>query len=524
MNLDNDGLWYQGDSPRHAMNGLFWIDFLQSGSLHPKQYALEYYARYPAINPVPYPPLFYLLEGAAFAVCGPSPYVAKSLVLLFALMAAIYLLAWLRRWVLPEVGWAAALLLLTPGLVTYSHVVLLNVPALAWNLAALYHARSWLESRAPSSLRRLYLVVGMCLLGILTYYPVIIGLLVIPAWFVFFGRRKALHRARMLVAGLVSLLLLAPAAWVAVKWAPIYVSWLNPIHNQTLNIANWAYYGKHLPKTIGTPLLVLAIAGIVAGLATRRWRREIGLLLVWLAVTYVAFSMIQAKEERYVLSLLLPLIACGTISTLLIIHWLERLLRVPANLRGLLFAVAITIAVGAQGWQSSHKRIPDIKGFKEVVAYLKERAPDEPVLYDGHHDGVFVFYMRAGDPHFRQQVVLGSKLLYAFALVRGWRMQEFASTQDEVVEILRTRGGCKWLVLEMNRKSNDLAPARRLRNTVQRQEFKLMASFPIHDGDSTHIDVYRLQIPVDRPEAIDLSFPILGKNAQFRVTPIPPKR
>ena len=28
LHLGNDGLWYQGDAPRHAANGLFWWDFL----------------------------------------------------------------------------------------------------------------------------------------------------------------------------------------------------------------------------------------------------------------------------------------------------------------------------------------------------------------------------------------------------------------------------------------------------------------------------------------------------------------
>src|SRR5215475_2584816 len=32
----NDGLWFQGDSPRHAANGLFWWDFLTSLPLNPK--------------------------------------------------------------------------------------------------------------------------------------------------------------------------------------------------------------------------------------------------------------------------------------------------------------------------------------------------------------------------------------------------------------------------------------------------------------------------------------------------------
>src|SRR5262245_2009084 len=59
LHLSNDGLWFQGDSPRHAANGLFWWDFLSRSPFHPVKFGMSYYARYPVIQPVAYPPLFY---------------------------------------------------------------------------------------------------------------------------------------------------------------------------------------------------------------------------------------------------------------------------------------------------------------------------------------------------------------------------------------------------------------------------------------------------------------------------------
>ena len=97
LQLENDGLWYRGDAARHALNGLFWIDYLRAFTWDATGYALSYYARYPAIDPATRPPLFYLLEGVAFTLFGPSPYVAKGVVLCFALLAAVYLWAWMRR-------------------------------------------------------------------------------------------------------------------------------------------------------------------------------------------------------------------------------------------------------------------------------------------------------------------------------------------------------------------------------------------------------------------------------------------
>jgi len=98
LHWDNDGLWY-GDAPRHAANGLFWKDYLLSLSLNPRNYALSYHARYPVIAPTTYPPAFYLLEAVVFGVFGPSPYIAKGLVLGFALIAGLYTTAWCHRWI-----------------------------------------------------------------------------------------------------------------------------------------------------------------------------------------------------------------------------------------------------------------------------------------------------------------------------------------------------------------------------------------------------------------------------------------
>src|SRR5579859_3068593 len=149
---DNNGLWWQGDSPTHALNGLFWWDFLSRLPVSPVNFALSYYARYPAISPIAYPPAFYLVEGACYRIFGASPFVAKGLVLAFALFGCFYLMAWLRRWISHMAGWAALLLLLQPAIIIWSTAVMLNVPGAVLGVAALYHWRRWLENPATGQL------------------------------------------------------------------------------------------------------------------------------------------------------------------------------------------------------------------------------------------------------------------------------------------------------------------------------------------------------------------------------------
>src|SRR5262245_28443167 len=40
LHSGNDGLWYQGDAPRHAANGLFWWDLLSAFTVHPIRFAM----------------------------------------------------------------------------------------------------------------------------------------------------------------------------------------------------------------------------------------------------------------------------------------------------------------------------------------------------------------------------------------------------------------------------------------------------------------------------------------------------
>src|SRR5882762_5349157 len=61
------------DSPRHALNGAFVLDLVRDHPFrHPTTYALNYYAQYPALTILFYPPLFYVLLAVFYALFGVS--------------------------------------------------------------------------------------------------------------------------------------------------------------------------------------------------------------------------------------------------------------------------------------------------------------------------------------------------------------------------------------------------------------------------------------------------------------------
>jgi hypothetical protein len=519
LHLDNDGLWFQGDAPRHAMTGFFWLDYLRDFTPDAKGYALSYYARYPAIDPVSRPPVFYLLEAAAFALLGPSPYVAKNLVLVFSLLSAVYLMAWLRHWISPSAGWAAGLLLLLPGMTTWSHATMLNIPATALGLGALYHARRWLDS--PGALRPHFrMATLLALLGILTYYPAGVVVLVLISWMALERDWRLRAKGNLLLVAGISLVTLLPFVWLISHWAQIQLGWLLPSKSHLATLSTWMFYPLLMPQMVNLHLICLAGFGLFAGLAQRRWRREAIIVTSWIVVLYLAFSIMYAKDIRYALPVMVPLVILCAIGVLTISDCMVRRLRMPGPGGRKLTAILILVLLLSQTYLVGQHTVPSVSGYRELVAFLEQVAPAEPLFYEGYHDGIFTFYVRAGDDNFQRRVVLGSKLLYASAKVPGWQQQDFVNSPEDVIRVLREQGGARWLAIEIPVRGQRSAPVRSLHEALETSDFELVRSFSIDARSVERVDVYRLRLPVSDVKEVELPFPVLGPEVRYRTRPV----
>jgi hypothetical protein len=109
------------------------------------------------------------------------------------------------------------------------------------------------------------------------------------------------------------------------------------------------------------------------------------------------------------------------------------------------------------------------------------------VLYDGAHDGLFIFHVRAGDENRDRQVVLASHLL------RATLPQEPA---DDAIESVLLGSGCRWLVIEFGTLSEVQASARALRRVLARDTFAHVRSFPINRSGVERVSVYRVRNPL----------------------------
>ena len=81
------GAFYVSDSPRHALNGVFVADFLRDMPFRdPAAYAYAYYAKYPALTILFYPPLFYFFSAPFYWLFGVSQ--GAGLVAVFVMYSA----------------------------------------------------------------------------------------------------------------------------------------------------------------------------------------------------------------------------------------------------------------------------------------------------------------------------------------------------------------------------------------------------------------------------------------------------
>lgn len=104
------GNFWNSDSPRHAMNGVFVKDLIASHPFHnPVRYAVDYYLKYPALTIGLYPSLFFLLSAPFFALFGVSHLAAllPVTILFFVYITGCYAVA--RRWLNWPLALAAAL-------------------------------------------------------------------------------------------------------------------------------------------------------------------------------------------------------------------------------------------------------------------------------------------------------------------------------------------------------------------------------------------------------------------------------
>jgi len=459
---------YYIDEAQHAVTGLFVADALQDLPLrHPVQYAYRYYAQYPAVAILHWPPLFYLFEGVSFLLLGPSVVSARLTIIFFTVVL-------LYQWFLLveeqqdsyTAGVSTAILGLLPMVLLFEKTVMLEIPSLALGVAAIRYWIRYLDQGRRSSLYWFGLWLSAALLCKQTsvYLLVFCALswLLTRKWNRIFSRDA-----------------LAVAVMVAVLAGPFLVLMLvmqgkavaNDLGSHRMN--GWdriSYYAESLPGSFSPALLALAVLGL---LLAWRWNRrgQTSLMVCWILAGYLTFSWFGQKEARFAIYWFPPLVYFA-------VGLLTQSFKVP-RLRIAMRAVAagLVALLAVPAWSQQR---PYISGYKDAASHLVNQYHAGIVLFDGPVPGNFVFFMRALDPG-RHFLIL-RKLLYADDIRPGDSTEELLNSEQELSDIFR-RDGIRFAVV-----SENLAIRFRsqhiLRDELRTDQFQLLGRFPISSNEA----------------------------------------
>ncbi len=430
----NDGTWIQGDSPRHVLTGLFWLDLAREGWNRPYEYAMEYYKTYPAIVPSNYPPIYHLLEAVGFRLFGESMAVPKAITLAASWFLGFFLWRWLIRWQSPSAGWAAPLVYAIPNIAYESGAAMLDMTAVAFAFAGLIYWRSYLESDSRS-VRDRSLALVLLFAGPLTHPILVVALFAAALYLIPGGCYRLMMDRRLLLPTEMGLFV----CLAVLSFASIYgADRLNQIFLRSGGLRLYSgmdFYLKQSELLAGVPKWSLLFAA-AAFLGCRPWRHSEVLHLLLLKIAVVApLGAIYAIDRRYLLLLAPCLIATAswTVGSLFRMHG-DRL----KSSQQVLLALLMAVAFGAVNLATIRaKKFENMRKFANMVDQVNQITGTSPVFYLGTFDGVFILHRRLGDAGVRRPTVLVPHLF----------PNRKVPARGEISKTL-LEAGCEWVLIE----------------------------------------------------------------------------
>lgn len=460
---------YNIDESEHANTGLYVASLLRDLPLrHPVQYTYSYYGHYPDLGLVHWPPLFYAAEGTAFRVAGASVLSAHMVVAAFALLALAFwfqLLAELHGQMVAAMG--TLLLALAPFMLLFEKVVMLEVPAIAFTIAAVYFWRKYLEQEEP---RYLYWFALMAAAGLLTKQAVIFLAPFCLLTLLATNKLRLLATTAMARALAIVLVLVGPFYWLVFR---VHLSTVKDIVMVSSDNSNaFAYYWKALPQQLGWPLLLLSIFGMATCYFWGK-RETVLIMLCWIISCYVMFSLVSTRTPRYAIYWIPAFIYFAVAPAAAFKKWGLRWASVAA-----LAGVELSLVVLAWNYQR-----PYVAGYAPAAARVEQLQNSGVVVYDGPLPGDFIFYMRLADPGLRYVVL--RKALYVQSVDKNYGGSELLHTSADLLDLFR-RDGIRYIVV-CNYQPLEYPIQKTLRDLLQdeKQQFRLLERFPIQSNQST---------------------------------------
>lgn len=503
------GAFDWSDAPRHALNGVFLKDFLAGGlGQNPMTFAYQYYAQYPALTILLYPPLFYIVSAPFYALFGVSQTTALLVVALhyvaFAWGAWYLFRNWLSAW---EAALATLMLTAAPEVAYWGRQVMLEIPAFAYLVwSAVFFVRYSKERRA------LYLYAAALLLVLAMYTKITAAFLGLAfAASLLWERGITLLRDKHVwLAALLAIVGVLPLVLITLKFGQANVQSVAGIADSVTSrktLAGWLWYLRALPDQLGWPLTLAAATGVA--ILARRHKSlpvpsaDLIFLSCWFVFGYLFFSAIDLKEARHSIFILPPLVFAAAM--------LCKQTRKPAFAAAALLVLAGAVLVQTLWYRPVHY----VQGYAAAADFIAKHAPHHSkVLFSGYRDGSFIFNMRAREDRRDLSVVRADKLLLSVAVRRELGVAQKNLGEEDIAQQI-DKLGVHYLVVQPGF-WNDLAVMQKFEHVIASAHFEKVATIPTpanYPAHETELAIYKnLGNVNDNPAAMELGVPIIGKT------------
>jgi uncharacterized membrane protein len=478
-------LHFNNDETRHAMTGVFFHDLIKDAPWRDLDgYTWHYYARYPALGIIAWPPFFYAVEALFYFALGITPVAGRLAIILFSLIGLIFWYKLVRRMYGTRIAFFGSLLFVTnPYILLYSKVIMLEIPSLALSVAAIYFFYTYLERNKKT--HAYYWAISFTL-AIMTKIHTIF---LVPMFllYVFVKKRWDIFKRREVLQGiLIVALVTVPYNIFAFKVQSgrllSEVTRGSAIESPFLNWKGYLFYILHLPEQLGWIVLMLSVLYVLLVLIGKQEYRTHSLFLIWILCCFALFFLIAQKAPRFTIYWIPPFL-------LFAVLFIDRL---PYYVKGLRLAnlalsiLSVVLVVQAISFKKEY-----VRGYEEAARFIVEHEPKNATLFfHGYYDGNFLFHLRKYDPERKQIVLIGTKTLASINIFTKYGVDQHAFTRADI-ERLFSDYGTKYIVIE----DLDLVelPGKLpgifniLRDMMKCSQFKLVKKIPI----DTNIARYR---------------------------------
>jgi len=496
------------DGQRYTFNGILLHDMVRDGAIfHPYEYCVRFYAQYSATN-LPYGPLFFaLVFGAAFSIFGISFFVARCVVAIYTLCAALML--WHLIYQIRRNYWHAVLavsvLLFNPLTGTYSRDITPELAVAFYSFLTIFFFYSYVEYEKKHF--GIYAALAFSL-GYLTK-PYIIPLGMALVLYVIIQRKwHILYKRESLLAFIATAGLILPPTVLAFKCATNELGGRTiPSINMDLLLAYPIIAIKCVPI-----LTVFATIGFIIGLLKKDNLTLLCLLWTFSCYFFFTFYLPEHQDQKYFFAFLPALIVPFVMT-------IDRLYFLLKKFRLNIVLIMLLIVFFAHGTLSSG--VSYIRGYEEAGKYVAEHPHGKSVLFYGRYDGTFMMGIRRTIPKGGPYVLRGDRQL-AVRVSYGKAKQSISvESSDDIISILnKYRTG--YVVVELKPTLEKDFPEYKvlMRTLTNLNLFREVAKFPIQKNRNTHVRnelvIYKFSFDKSTNPAkkLKISVPTLGKDLE----------